>query len=233
MCISVSVCLSLARFISFDVAGATATEADDVNAVGDITGIYFDTSGVEHGFLRSANVFDVPHSTSLTGLRINDDATVTGVAHDSLGHTRGFVYASGKARHFRVGRGDTAALDINNLGAVVGTFATDNDDEDSFIRSADGKTRKFAISGPVIATVSTCINDNGAVAGGALDDSIVGNFADSGGVTHGFVRAPDGSIMTLDYPGSKATSPNLINDQGEIVGYHADSSGGHGFIYFP
>ncbi len=40
-------------FTSFDPPGSAFTEASGINALGVIVGIYFDSSGVEHGFVRT------------------------------------------------------------------------------------------------------------------------------------------------------------------------------------
>jgi len=59
------------------------------------------------------------------------------------------------------------------------------------------------------------------VAVGLYRDSVTG---------HGFVRAANGAIKTVDVPGASETGVLGINDLGVIVGYYADSSGQlHGF----
>src|SRR5260370_39291881 len=50
-----------------------------------------------------------------------------------------------------------------------------------------------------------------------LNGSIVGYYADSSRL-HGFVRAADGTITTIDPSGSVDTSATSINDTGSIAG---------------
>jgi hypothetical protein len=62
--------------------------------------------------------------------------------------------------------------------------------------------------------------------------SIVGSYTDSVGVTHGFKRWSNGSVVSFDYPGASLTSPARINDNGTIVGYYVGAQSSlHGFVY--
>src|ERR1700719_4350005 len=58
----------------------------------------------------------------------------------------------------------------------------------------------------------------------------VGSYVDVNGVSHGFVRAPDGTITTFDAPGAgmgagEGTVPEGITDAGIVVGAVFDGSG--------
>ena len=60
---------------------------------------------------------------------------------------------------------------------------------------------------------------------------ITGQYTDASNVVHGFLRAPDGNITTIDPPGSIYTDPTSINPAGAIAGYFTDASHvGHGFL---
>jgi len=56
-----------------------------------------------------------------------------------------------------------------------------------------------------------------------LGGSIVGTYADST-TGHGFLRAPDGMITTIDPPGSVDTTAVTINDSGSIAQVAEDQS---------
>ncbi len=59
---------------------------------------------------------------------------------------------------------------------------------------------------------------------------IVGNYADSGGVFHGFTLL-NGQFSSFDVPGAFGTFPAAINDSGEIVGSYFDAQSVlHGFL---
>jgi hypothetical protein len=76
------------KFVSVDVPGAAATLATGINAHRDIVGIYYDTAGNEHGFLRQDGNFltvDVPGSlVGVSGMLqteangINDKGEIVG-----------------------------------------------------------------------------------------------------------------------------------------------------------
>jgi hypothetical protein len=60
---------------------------------------------------------------------------------------------------------------------------------------------------------------------------MVGRYADSTGVTHGFFFIPPNQFFTFDYPGSTFTSLNGINAHGFICGRYTDASGiDHGIL---
>lgn len=73
------------------------------------------------------------------------------------------------------------------------------------------------------ATAPTGINNSG---------TIVGQFADSSGVFHGFLADKEGNVTaTIDFPGAVHTEPSGINEKGDIVGSYANNDGSfHGFI---
>ncbi len=61
----------------------------------------------------------------------------------------------------------------------------------------------------------TGINPKGAIAGW---------YIDSNNVTHGYLRHPDGSFKTIDYPGAVYTNLAAIAPNGTIVGFFQDTS---------
>ena len=73
------------------------------------------------------------------------------------------------------------------------------------------------------ATAPTGINNSG---------TIVGQFADSSGVFHGFLADKEGAVTaTIDFPGAAQTEPSGINEKGDVVGSYANDDGiFHGFI---
>ncbi len=86
-------------FTAFDVAGASGTEPANNNVWGEITGDYFDPSGVYHGFVRSRRgnitTFDIPGAGTDPGegtipVGLNDFGTVMGYYCDAV-TCHGFV----------------------------------------------------------------------------------------------------------------------------------------------
>lgn len=68
--------------LPFDYPGATLTQAWDVNAQGDVVGVYRDTAGRIHGFLRSAQgeftSIDFPNATLTRAFGINASGDIVG-----------------------------------------------------------------------------------------------------------------------------------------------------------
>src|SRR5439155_14500922 len=71
--------------------------------------------------------------------------------------------------------------------------------------------------------------------------TITGNYIDASNVSHGFVRAPNGTLTTFDAPGAGTTTdsfqgtyPSSINQAGAICGAYLDESNVyHGFVRAP
>ncbi|KAA6459548.1 hypothetical protein DYQ86_15605 [Acidobacteria bacterium AB60] len=69
--------------------------------------------------------------------------------------------------------------------------------------------------------------------------AITGSFQDANSTYHGFLRNPNGTIVTFDAPGAGTgpylgTSPSSMNDFGEITGNYLDVNGySHGFVRTP
>src|ERR1700751_354613 len=102
-----------------------------------------------------------------------------------------------------------------------------------FVLSADANERKTAIITFEFAhaqgTQAAAINPK---------DAITGNYFDSGGVGHGFVRSRNGTSITFDVPGASLlpglnTVPWGINPAGTTAGWWYDTVGqgfAHGFV---
>ena len=64
--------------------------------------------------------------------------------------------------------------------------------------------------------------------------AITGQYWDADGVSHGFLRAPDGTITPFDVPGAEGTSAESINPAGAITGEYFDANGvAHGYLRAP
>lgn len=88
-------------FKPFMVPGSTATQAWDVNSLGEVTGSYADAGGV-HGFVMTGEDFitiDFPGATATFGFGINSGGDVVG-RYVAGGKSYGYV-ASATARHNR------------------------------------------------------------------------------------------------------------------------------------
>src|SRR5215472_8988454 len=79
-------------------------------------------------------------------------------------------------------------------------------------------------TGPFQGTFGIANNPAGA---------ITGYYADASNLNHGFLRAPDGTLTTIDVPGARQTFPESINPSGAIAGFWGFGGVLHGFLRAP
>ena len=93
--------LTQGQYISFDVpfAGATVTQANDINAHGAIAGLYIDASGAIRGFVAEGANFtglDYPGAASTRPWGINSAGQIVGNHFDTVNPpVRGFIAQPG------------------------------------------------------------------------------------------------------------------------------------------
>jgi len=73
----------------------------------------------------------------------------------------------------------------------------------------------------------------------SIHSASVGEYPDTNYLSHGYLRAPDGTITEFDVPGAgtgagQGTTGGTIDPAGRIVGNYVDSDGvSHGFLWIP
>lgn len=207
------------KFISFDVPGAASTRSVGINGQSVVAGLWYDTTTLAHGFVRSAEgaieTFDVPNATEGTyPAAVNAAGMVTGCYYN--GHaTRGYGFLrrpNGVIRKFNHPDAfdGTCATGINDAGAIVGYFAGTPCGVCGFERTPDGNFLTIEIPGGYFSQADG-INDDG---------TIVGTYEDSASITHGFMRAADGTLTTFDIqkPRVRGLFAYAINSSGEVAG---------------
>ncbi len=234
-------------FTSFDVpfANATDTKAFSINARGDIVGRYFDTAVGPHGFIRWASgaftSVDVPVPNTGTVLRGNSaNGNMVGKYFDPVNPnaTHGFLLtAGGQFTSFDVPGGvvgTTVAHALNNVGQIVGFYDTRTAvgscgviaQEHGFLRDSDGTFTTIDAPGAFF-THAAGIDDEGTVVGWyfALPSQLPScNPANITISLHGFMRTPDGQVLTVDPPASTGALNSgvaRINDAAALVGGYA------------
>lgn len=143
-----------------------------------------------------------------------------------------FSSAKSKFVTFDVPNGvGTTANNINKSGVVTGYFRNTANVYFAFLRKPKGKIKTFSVSNS-IGTTAQATNANGVTIGGYADT------ADT--AVHGFVRAANGTIKTLDAKGAGTqstsqvvgTTPLAINSAGVVVGNYVKQSGvARGFMF--
>lgn len=238
------------QFNPFVLQGSAAL---DINARGEIAGLYLDANSVYHCFLRAPDgtitACDVPSAGSAS-YQGTYPAAVSGL--NSAGTLAGTFLDSQSAYHsfLRLGDGTlvtfeaqgagtnqyqgTYANSINSGGEIVGVYFDANSVQHGFLRAPDGTITSFDVPGAGGGV------DQGTVAEANNDTGITtGNYIDAQGVNHGFVRGVDGKITTFDAPGAgsgsgQGTIPVAISSQEAITGYYIDANdASHGFLRLP
>ncbi|HEV2402519.1 MAG TPA: chitobiase/beta-hexosaminidase C-terminal domain-containing protein [Candidatus Sulfotelmatobacter sp.] len=196
----------------FDATGAPTdvghrgTSPLSINAAGEITGLYSDTSAVRHGFIRAADgtftTVDVPEAGTSS----------------NLGTIPISINASGSIVGFYV---DTNQLSHAFLRTADGTITAPIDAPDA---STTGKSgHGFSFSGTIADGIDTA-------------GDITGIYSDTNGIYHGYVRSASGTFTEFDVTGAgtagtfPGTLPLSINSTGDVAGFYSDVSGvNHGF----
>ena len=233
------------QFTIFDPPGSTNTLPRSINPMGVIIGQYTDASNVVHGFLRApdgnittidppGSIYTDPTSINLAGAIAGFFTDASHVGHGFLRDLDGTFTLVDPPSSTHIIHG----LSINPAGVIAGLYQDYDDIEGlprvhGFVRERDGTFTTFDFPGwsfLLSTPYALGINPAGAITG-AYEA-----FTDPGtGIAHGFVRAPDGAITTLDPPGSPFTIPWSINPAGAITGQYVDGSAVmmHGFLRAP
>lgn len=199
---------------TFDVPGAGTAAGQGTFGLGmtpsqEIEGYYIDGNGALHGLVRASN-----------GVITTFDVPEAG---------------SGP------GQG-TQPESINPAGAITGYYTDSTGLSHGFLRSRDGEVTTFDVPGAGRpASCSPPIICSNGTQGASINPvgEIAGQFGDTSGVFHGFLRSPDGTITTFDAPGAGTatdqgtfvTFTDGINPAGAIAGGYVDTSNVfHAFI---
>lgn len=191
---------------TFDVPGFASSQVEflmssRINAGGAVVGFFLDSDIASHGFLRAADgtvtVLDAPGAGAVagTGTQATDinasGVVVGGLSGVAAGPSHSFLRAAdGTYTVFdppEAGSKGSTARGINDSGAIIGTYIDASLVQHGYLRSPDGtfvtlddpSAAQLPVSLTSIGTVPIRINASGA---------IVGDFTDSSGARHGFVR---------------------------------------------
>lgn len=217
---------------TFDVPDAKSTFPSGLNDQGDVVGTFSGTDKIGHGFLRKNTgefiVYDPEGSFATLAVNsINNQGVITGFFCSTFcgSEEAGFVrLANGTITSFSVEDAKkTEPSSVNSKGEISGRYLDCCGAAHSFVRKPNGKMVLFECS-----FVSE-VNDSGWAVGSMHEN----------GVSHGCLRAPDGTISNFDNPKagegqSYGTSASGINTGRYVTGWYSDSHGHyHGFIVRP
>jgi hypothetical protein len=222
--------------------GPEGTTLYDINAAGDITGRFVDSTHEAHAFLLHRGVFttlDDPaagegrgRGTQADGM--NDAGDIVGDYIDPQFVVHGYVLHSGQyttidAPHAERGRYvGTHAFSINRRGDIVLFTEPGKHNPRGFLLS-EGRFIRMDDPHGKFGTFLQGINEHGI---------IVGLWIDGKNVEHGLVLC-NGVFTTHDDPNAgrspgQGTQLNKINPSGAIAGWYVDSHKvDHGFLLRP
>lgn len=215
MMLLATVSASAQQFATIDPPGSVSTTTGAINDLGQVVGDYFDSNGVDHGFLYSAGVFstiDVPQSISTVSAGINNNGQIVGSYVDANNLSHGYSLTNGifttiDDPAFSEG---TFLVQISDLGLIAG-FGVD----------AEGVTHGFTLNNGTFTTIDfpganftepLDLSFNGAEIVGAYSlPSFPANT--SQGFTYIY-----GAFASVTFPKSVSTALNGVNDGGQIAG---------------
>jgi len=240
-------------------AGQGTIEVKGMTPAGEIVGTVMYASNVFHGFLRTPHgkftTFDAPDAGTGAfqgsgGLSVNAAGTILGEYFDTSNVSHSFLRAPdgtitefdapGAGTEPNQGTYPANLSGINPEGASVGEYYDANWVSHGYLRSPDGTFTE--IDDPNAGTVAGSGQGTGAL---RIDPAgeISGSYIDANYVFHGYLRAPDGTIMEVDVPGAgtgtyQGTDASWyipwyggMNPAGTITGYYVDASNVyHGYL---
>jgi len=217
-------------YTPFDVPGSALTNAQGINAGGEIVGFYNDSASPSrtHGFLWSGGVFqsiDVPGAKATNARGIGPGGDIVG--NYQLPSETGGVPSHG---FYLSNRGVFSGADypghLNTIpqrilpdGSILGCYH-DND----LMGSMHGMMMSRAGNEELAGGMSM---NNGATPNRKL---IVGLFTDMDNKPKGYL-INRGNFQAFEVPGALSTAGWDINPAGVAVGVFRDGAGFHGFWY--
>jgi probable HAF family extracellular repeat protein len=217
-------------FTPIDFPGAVLTNAQGINAQGEIVGFYTDTAGLTHGFVQSGGNFrsiDYPGAWITRARGIGPAGDIVGnyqrpgesgaiPSHGYLMTRRGGFFTADYPGHQ-----NTIPQRILADGTILGCFH-DNDTIATMFGMSISRRGFDQITEPASM-------HNGATPDGQM---IVGLYTDMmDGRQRGYI-VRRGAFSPLEVPGSTQTAAWDVNPSGLVVGVYRDSAGApHGFHY--
>ncbi|HWE38879.1 MAG TPA: hypothetical protein VG406_20185 [Isosphaeraceae bacterium] len=158
------------------------------------------------------------------------DGTAVGSFTDESGVTHGFIRdPSGGLTTVDVpGAAGTFLTGIDTHGVLAGTSVDSAGAQHGFVRGASGAFRQIDVPGADPSTGADSEFGTGlgtAVASTSPDGTIVGDWGDSRGASHGFLLAGDGRLTDLDAPGASAGVDPISKLEGGTIAIRANTSG--------
>jgi uncharacterized membrane protein len=218
-------------FTTIDAPGAGTTApqgtfAIGINAGGAVVGYFIDGTNTIHAFVRDASggikTFDAPGARTQTllgteAIGINSTGTIAGLFVDQSNVEHSYIRTTdGTITVFDPqGSSFSFATCINDAGTVAGRYDLPLGGAQGYIRSNDGTFSAFVIPEGQLSVAPFVEQINAS-------DAVTGIFI-NGGVDHGFLLVPPGTLAIIDAPGAgmtvgDGTEALDVNGNGVVVG---------------
>jgi probable HAF family extracellular repeat protein len=202
--------------------GGSFSEATDINDTLQVVGNSADASGELQAFLwtESGGMSALPLSAiSSRASAISEAGHVVGTLRHEDGVDRAYLWLQGQgvSELGTFGDSPTFGLDVNDVGAVIGSYTTGELSKGFYWSSATGFRDLGTLGGPG-PTTPRMINNNGQIVGSTTD--IDGHF-------RAFRWTLSGGMVALGSLGLADGSAAAISRQGDVVG----TSGGHAVLW--
>jgi hypothetical protein len=215
-------------YLSFQVPGSLGTYPMSVNDSRAVTGYYYVSATVTHGFVRHPDghigTFHVPGAIWTEPEGINASGEITGFYEVVAGVPHGFVRSpDGQLVTFDVpsntlpGHPATQPVSINSFGETAGNFPFPLVASSGFTRSPAGVFTPFGLGqGADYGTNVTSLNGSGAAVGYFVATNLLTGFlAFADGTFTEFVAPVDGGQGD-----NQSTVPQGVNAEGAVVGWY-------------
>jgi probable HAF family extracellular repeat protein len=205
--------------------GARSTNPQGINSSDEVVGWFYDANRVWHGFLLTNGQYtqlDFPGALNSFALGINDNGEIVGYYDDSNLVTHGFYLINGQFTSIDYpGAFAISANGVNNAGQIVG-FYTDGQ---------DNRTRGYRLDGQVFTVIEIPYANAAETLAFGINTAgdIVGTYMDIYYRTFGF-EWHAGQFRKVAFPRGTNTSPQGINDKGQIVGFFTGPAAQEGFV---
>jgi len=215
------VCTNVANI---DDPNGTKTQGYGINNAGEVVGYYFNSSGLDQGFLYKAGTFtDIgPTGDVSIANAINAKGLIVGAFFDpNTGVQHGFLLEGTKYTTLEPSAcvSGTQAWGINNKDEITLYCVNSAGDDDAYITKDKGKTYTKIDDKKEVSTIAHKIDNSG---------DIDGTLVESSGAEDGFLYYK-GKFYLFDDPNGSATRGDGINTKLVMVGrYGAGPSGGNG-----